>query len=227
MHPRFRVQLSRLTDDDPIHRGGDDPFIPQIAKDPGNDRANRTNRVGQLLLGHLYLETPSLLAGCSQIQQMARDPLQQRAKGVTGQSIQRIIKPAGDFLRHQPAYFRFGLCILLQHPDIEHQEHCVGQNLGVYRRRPTNNCRNSQQLAGSRVAHGDLAALRFLVEQAHEAGLFIGLAGALRARDLAGLRDIGADIIGLRSAVCLNHHRNEPLDPERVRQLHHILVPVV
>ena len=66
-----------------------------------------------------------------------------------------------------------------------------------------------------------------LSKQAHGAGLFIGLAGALRAPDLARLRDIGADIIGLRSAVCRNHQRNEPLDPERVRQLHDILVPVV
>jgi hypothetical protein len=79
----------------------------------------------------------------------------------------------------------------------------------------------------SLLAFMDLPALRLLVEQAHGAGLFIGLAGALRAQDLASLRDIGADIIGLRSAVCHNHHRNEPLDPDRVRQLHNILVPVV
>jgi (5-formylfuran-3-yl)methyl phosphate synthase len=79
----------------------------------------------------------------------------------------------------------------------------------------------------SLLAFMDLPTLRLLVEQAHRAGLFIGLAGALRAPDLTRLRDIGADVIGLRSAVCRNHQRNEPLDPECVRQLHHILVPVV
>ena len=79
----------------------------------------------------------------------------------------------------------------------------------------------------SLLAFMDLPTLRLLVEQAHTAGLLIGLAGALRAQDLPRLRDTGADIIGLRSAVCLHHNRNEPLDPGLVRQLHHILVPIV
>ena len=69
--------------------------------------------------------------------------------------------------------------------------------------------------------------LRSFVEQAHAAGLLVGLAGALREADLCLVRDIGADIVGCRSAVCLNHRRNEPLDAARVRQLRRILVPVV
>jgi uncharacterized protein (UPF0264 family) len=79
----------------------------------------------------------------------------------------------------------------------------------------------------SLFAFMDPPTLRLLVEQAHEAGLLIGLAGALREEDLALVRDIGADIVGLRSAVCRNHQRNEPLDAARVRKLRSILVPVV
>jgi uncharacterized protein (UPF0264 family) len=73
----------------------------------------------------------------------------------------------------------------------------------------------------------DPATLRVLLEEAHEAGLTIGLAGALREEDLMLVQSIGADIVGLRSAVCRNQHRNEPLDAARVRQLRQILVPVV
>jgi (5-formylfuran-3-yl)methyl phosphate synthase len=79
----------------------------------------------------------------------------------------------------------------------------------------------------SLFAFMDPRTLRFLVEQAHAAGLIIGLAGTLREEDLGRVRDTGADIVGLRSAVCRNHSRNEPLDASRVRQLRRILVPVV
>lgn len=71
------------------------------------------------------------------------------------------------------------------------------------------------------------AELRIFVEKAHAEGLIVGLAGALRAEDLDLLQDIGADIAGLRSAVCRKNNRNEPLDATRVRQLRRILVPVV
>ena len=73
----------------------------------------------------------------------------------------------------------------------------------------------------------DPPTLRVLVEQAHEAGLIIGLAGALREEDLLLVKCLGADIVGLRSAVCRNHQRNEPLEAALVRQLRQILVPVV
>jgi uncharacterized protein (UPF0264 family) len=41
-----------------------------------------------------------------------------------------------------------------------------------------------------------------LVAEAHAAGLQVALAGALRAEDLPVIRDAGADIAGVRSAVC-------------------------
>ena len=45
-------------------------------------------------------------------------------------------------------------------------------------------------------------ALTSLVAEAHDAGLEMALAGALRAEDLPVVRDTGADIAGVRSAAC-------------------------
>ena len=55
-------------------------------------------------------------------------------------------------------------------------------------------------------------ALTSLVAEAHDAGLEMALAGALRAEDLPVVRDTGADIAGVRSAVCANGRRSAPLD---------------
>jgi len=71
-------------------------------------------------------------------------------------------------------------------------------------------------------------ALRLLVEQAHAAGLLFGMAGALRENDLPIVRDIGADVAGLRTAACRDSKRDGPLDAARVRRLrtaHSILFP--
>lgn len=73
----------------------------------------------------------------------------------------------------------------------------------------------------------DHDTLRILAVQAHSAGLLFGLAGALCERDLPLVRDIGADVAGLRTAACRNNLRNGPLEAARVVQLHSILVPDV
>ncbi len=62
-------------------------------------------------------------------------------------------------------------------------------------------------------------ALRLLAEQAHAAGLLFGLAGALHERDLFVIRDLKADIVGIRTAACRNNQRSGPLDASRVRRL--------
>lgn len=62
-------------------------------------------------------------------------------------------------------------------------------------------------------------ALRLLAEQAHAAGLLFGLAGALREQDLPLVRDLGADIVGLRTAACRDDQRCGPLEAARVRRL--------
>jgi uncharacterized protein (UPF0264 family) len=62
-------------------------------------------------------------------------------------------------------------------------------------------------------------ALTSLVAEAHDAGLDVALAGALRAEDLPVIAATGADIAGVRSAACTDSVRSGPLDPDRVRAL--------
>jgi (5-formylfuran-3-yl)methyl phosphate synthase len=65
----------------------------------------------------------------------------------------------------------------------------------------------------------DPRALRLLAQQAHAAGLSFGLAGALREQDLSLANDLGADVVGLRTAACRNNQRNGPLEATRVKEL--------
>jgi (5-formylfuran-3-yl)methyl phosphate synthase len=62
-----------------------------------------------------------------------------------------------------------------------------------------------------------------LIKDAHEAGLLMALAGAIRLKDLPILRDLGADIVGIRSAACRDSKRAGPLEAARVRQLRALL----
>jgi len=61
--------------------------------------------------------------------------------------------------------------------------------------------------------------LRNLADEAHAAGLLFALAGALREQDLPLVRDLGADVVGVRTAACREGQRTGPLDAERVRRL--------
>ncbi|MCS7311973.1 MAG: (5-formylfuran-3-yl)methyl phosphate synthase [Acidobacteria bacterium] len=69
------------------------------------------------------------------------------------------------------------------------------------------------------------ADLRTFVEAAHAAGLFVALAGTLQAEDLLRVRDLGVDVVGVRSAACRDGHRTGPLDATRLRQLRALLSP--
>jgi uncharacterized protein (UPF0264 family) len=62
-------------------------------------------------------------------------------------------------------------------------------------------------------------ALTALVDEAHELGLLVALAGALRAEDLPVVGATRADIAGVRSAACADGRRTGALDPSRVRAL--------
>jgi uncharacterized protein (UPF0264 family) len=61
--------------------------------------------------------------------------------------------------------------------------------------------------------------LASLVDDAHDAGLHVALAGALRAEDLPAIRATGADIVGVRSAACSHGSRSGSLAAARVRAL--------
>ena len=62
------------------------------------------------------------------------------------------------------------------------------------------------------------SVLEAWVARAREAGLMVALAGKLTAGDLAFVRDIGADIAGIRGAACRGG-RSSSIDEERVRLL--------
>jgi uncharacterized protein (UPF0264 family) len=62
-------------------------------------------------------------------------------------------------------------------------------------------------------------ALAALVGEAHELGLEVALAGALRAEELPVVLATGADIAGVRSAACGDGRRTGPLEAARVRAL--------
>ncbi len=61
-------------------------------------------------------------------------------------------------------------------------------------------------------------ALASFVAMAREAGVLVGVAGALRLSDVPALKALGADFAGFRSAVCPDHRANA-LDPQRLRGL--------
>ncbi|MFN8202376.1 MAG: (5-formylfuran-3-yl)methyl phosphate synthase [Solirubrobacteraceae bacterium] len=58
-----------------------------------------------------------------------------------------------------------------------------------------------------------------LVDEAHDAGLEVAVAGGLSDRDLPTVLGTGADIAGVRSAACRDGVRTAPLDRERIRRL--------
>jgi len=65
--------------------------------------------------------------------------------------------------------------------------------------------------------------LQNLAAEAHAAGLLFALAGALQGEDLLVVGSLGADVVGVRTAVCQDNQRSAPLQIERVRLLRDLL----
>jgi len=59
--------------------------------------------------------------------------------------------------------------------------------------------------------------VRDFVEQGHEAGLKVALAGSITEKDIEALAGIGPDIVGVRGAVCDANNRKAGVSLERVR----------
>lgn len=60
------------------------------------------------------------------------------------------------------------------------------------------------------------ARLKEFAETARDAGLFCGLAGSLRARDIPALMKLAPDLLGFRGALCREYKRTASLDHEAV-----------
>lgn len=68
--------------------------------------------------------------------------------------------------------------------------------------------------------HLSLQQLQQFVAEAKAAGLMTGLAGALKIEDIAALRELDADYLGFRSALCPQHSRKKQLDPLLAKQIY-------
>lgn len=66
-------------------------------------------------------------------------------------------------------------------------------------------------------------ALQILADEAHASGLLFALAGGLQGEDLKVACELGADVVGMRTAVCRDDQRNGPLEADRVRRLRQFL----
>lgn len=60
---------------------------------------------------------------------------------------------------------------------------------------------------------------------AREHGLLCGLAGSLRAVDIAPLLALAPDYLGFRGALCRQHQRNDELDPVAIHTLRSLVSP--
>lgn len=60
--------------------------------------------------------------------------------------------------------------------------------------------------------------LEAFVSAAHARGLKVALAGSIRAEHLEQLARIGADVVGVRGAVCGEYDRSTTIDPEKAKR---------
>lgn len=56
------------------------------------------------------------------------------------------------------------------------------------------------------------------VASAHQRGLKVALAGSIRAEHLEQLARIGADVVGVRGAVCGSYDRSTTIDPDKAKR---------
>lgn len=68
-----------------------------------------------------------------------------------------------------------------------------------------------------------LGEIETFIAGARSAGLFAGLAGALRLRHIPEVRALEPDVVGFRGALCRHEDRTARLDLEAVRQVRAVL----
>jgi len=76
--------------------------------------------------------------------------------------------------------------------------------------------------SGSLLFHWTVDFCSFFVRQARSMGLACGLAGGLRAEDIAALLPAEPDILGFRGALCAGQ-RNCGIDPSCVQQIRNLI----
>jgi hypothetical protein len=67
--------------------------------------------------------------------------------------------------------------------------------------------------------------LASLIRIAQDRGMWVGIAGHVTRSNLHLALDAGADVVGVRTAVCRNEERNGPLDARLVREFKQLIHP--
>ena len=73
--------------------------------------------------------------------------------------------------------------------------------------------------SGNLFSHMDTGEMKDFVDDAHSRGLGTALAGSLKMEDVERIGSTGADIFGVRGAVCEKDDRESSLSPEKAESL--------
>jgi uncharacterized protein (UPF0264 family) len=57
------------------------------------------------------------------------------------------------------------------------------------------------------------------IQEAHDRNVLVALAGSIKKEDLPPIRDLGADVVGIRGAACEKSDRQGKIVKERVQEL--------
>jgi uncharacterized protein (UPF0264 family) len=81
----------------------------------------------------------------------------------------------------------------------------------------------ANKASGSLTGLMSMHVLHDFVDKAKSRNLLTGLAGSLREKDIADLSEMGADYLGFRGALCLDHFRQEVLQSAQVSRVSRLL----
>jgi uncharacterized protein (UPF0264 family) len=81
----------------------------------------------------------------------------------------------------------------------------------------------ANKAAGSLTCLMSAHVLHDFVDKAKSRSLLTGLAGSLRETDIADLSEMGADYLGFRGALCLDHFRQAVLQLTQVNRVSRLL----
>ena len=90
---------------------------------------------------------------------MACDALADRRERISGKLFEHVVEPMNRLLRERPRQRRIVPRRALDAIDVEEEGRAGRHRLHEDRCRSANQCRHTQQIARSNVAHGDLAAV--------------------------------------------------------------------
>lgn len=99
--PELRAQPLRIHDDDPLGRGRDGTRVAELTERARDDLTNRTDALGELLLGHRRDERGSDLMVCGDVEELARHTLAHRRERAIDEVIKARDQDAADFLQQR------------------------------------------------------------------------------------------------------------------------------